>query len=364
MTPIGIVADLHVHTLASPCAYSTLAEMVEAAVQRGLKALAITDHGPGLQGGLDRFQFQFPTVLPKEHRGVQLYHGVEANILDAGGDLDLHGSELAALDLVVAGLHPGTAYRGSSTEEHTRAVVAAMENPAVRIISHPHNMHFPVQMEEVVPAAVRTGTWLELNHRYMGGSGNPEALTQSRTMLRLAAEQGARICVNSDSHFMAGVGQVANALALLDEVGFPAELVVNSGTLELDAAIRTPKHFLDPEVEERLVFLTENDLLDPDFLPVLHRGVDLVQAGIGKVLTGENAVMFVTHLASTVNRLCGKEPEFAELDPLVAAEIKGQAPSLFYLVDHLIALLDEQCPVQVTEVERLLFVAHVAVLAS
>ena len=40
-----IIADLHTHTLASTHAYSSLTEMVRAAAERGLYAIAITDHG-------------------------------------------------------------------------------------------------------------------------------------------------------------------------------------------------------------------------------------------------------------------------------------------------------------------------------
>ncbi len=365
MAQITLNADLHLHTLASPCAYSTLAEMVRAAADRGLKAVAITDHGPGLQGGLDRLQFNYPTVLPKEYLGVRLYHGVEANILDPDGDLDLHGAELAALDLVIAGIHPGTPYAGATTSDHTRATVEAMANPAVRIISHPHNMHFPVDMAEVVAAAAATGTWLELNPRYMGSLKQPETLAQSRKMLTLAAESGVRVCVDSDSHFLATVGQFTEAIAVLEDVGFPAELLVNGGLIDLDKAIRTPKSRPKPDIEERLAFLIEAGQLCPDHVPVIISGLELIAGGIGKDLAGENAVMFATHIASFIDRLGGGEGEPAlELDPIIKAEIAAQPPSLSRLVDRFVAHIDEGCGVCIPQVERLLLVAHIAALAG
>ena len=45
MGEIKIVADLHVHTVSSGHAYSTVMEIVKVAAQKGLKAVAITDHG-------------------------------------------------------------------------------------------------------------------------------------------------------------------------------------------------------------------------------------------------------------------------------------------------------------------------------
>ena len=41
-----IIADLHTHTNVTDHAFSTLTEMVQAAHDMGLKAIAITNHGP------------------------------------------------------------------------------------------------------------------------------------------------------------------------------------------------------------------------------------------------------------------------------------------------------------------------------
>jgi len=51
MNKIKLVADLHVHTISSGHAYSTVAEIIEAAAQKGLEAVALTDHGPAMPGG-------------------------------------------------------------------------------------------------------------------------------------------------------------------------------------------------------------------------------------------------------------------------------------------------------------------------
>ena len=40
--------DLHIHTNTSPHAYSTLEENVNRAKQKGMKIIAITNHGPAL----------------------------------------------------------------------------------------------------------------------------------------------------------------------------------------------------------------------------------------------------------------------------------------------------------------------------
>ena len=45
------IIDTHTHTVASGHAYSTLIENAKAASAKGLKALAVTDHGVAMPGG-------------------------------------------------------------------------------------------------------------------------------------------------------------------------------------------------------------------------------------------------------------------------------------------------------------------------
>ena len=43
-----IVLDTHAHTLASGHAYNTIREMAKAAADKGLEAIALTDHAPDM----------------------------------------------------------------------------------------------------------------------------------------------------------------------------------------------------------------------------------------------------------------------------------------------------------------------------
>ena len=49
--------DLHSHTVSSGHAYSTLLENLRAAKEKGLEALAMTDHGPNMPGGPHLYHF-------------------------------------------------------------------------------------------------------------------------------------------------------------------------------------------------------------------------------------------------------------------------------------------------------------------
>ena len=102
---MALVADLHCHTTASGHAYSTVTEIAAQAAALGLRAVAITDHGPALPGSADMRHFANLNLLPTHILGVRILRGVEANIINVEGGLDLPDSLLEKLDVVIAGFH-------------------------------------------------------------------------------------------------------------------------------------------------------------------------------------------------------------------------------------------------------------------
>ena len=100
-----IIADLHTHTLASTHAYSSLTEMVRAASERGLYAIAITDHGKAMPGSPRDWYFGNLREVPLRYRGVLTLAGMEANVLDFEGRLDLEPGDARALDWVKENIH-------------------------------------------------------------------------------------------------------------------------------------------------------------------------------------------------------------------------------------------------------------------
>ena len=59
------ITDLHVHTISSGHAYSTLQEIVLHAKNIGLPMVGISDHAPGMPGGAHLFHFLNMRILPK-----------------------------------------------------------------------------------------------------------------------------------------------------------------------------------------------------------------------------------------------------------------------------------------------------------
>lgn len=224
-----LVADLHVHTIASGHAYSTFGEVVKAASKKGLEMIALTDHGPSLAGGAHPYHFWNLRVLPRKIDQVIVLRGVEANITNLQGELDVEADVLEGLDLVMAGLHPYLGYDGREEKQYTNALLGAMENPFVDIIVHPGNPNFPVDIDAVVQRAKETGKLLEINNSsFLSWTSRSGAYELDLAFARKAFRAGLTITVNSDAHLAQSVGDFARAVELAEEAGFSEERVLNS----------------------------------------------------------------------------------------------------------------------------------------
>jgi putative hydrolase len=234
-----LVADTHTHTIASGHAYSTLADMVRAAAEKGLKAIAITDHGPAMPGGAHYFHFMNSRVWPETLCGVRILKGAEIDILDGDGKLDLPEDIRQVLELNIASTHPPT-YTGSTGKtDITRAVLRAMETPHIHVIGHPDDSRFPLDFSELARAASDTGTLLEVNNNSLRPDGfRVNARSNCIEMLAQCEKYGARVTVSSDAHIDGDVGNFVYALDVLQETGFPEKLVANTSLDKLMKALQ------------------------------------------------------------------------------------------------------------------------------
>ena len=108
--------DFHTHTIASGHGFSTLQENITAAQAKGLKYLGYSEHGPKLPGGPHPLYYGNMKVLPREFGDLRLFCGVEANILDCDGSLDLSDEQLSKLEYCIASLHIPCCKPGSEKE--------------------------------------------------------------------------------------------------------------------------------------------------------------------------------------------------------------------------------------------------------
>lgn len=225
--------DLHTHTLASGHAYNTMTEMAAAAKEAGLKLLGITDHAPAMPGSCHKFHFDNFRIIDRQAYAVPLMLGVELNILDSNGSVDLPSELLEALDYSIASLHP-PCVPFMSKADTTNAIIQVMKNKSVHIIGHPDDGRFPLDYETVVKAAKDTHTLLEVNNSsLLPTSFRPRARENYLEMLEYCIKYKVSVVLNSDAHINTTVGRHDENMALLKLLNFPEELVMNTSVEKL-----------------------------------------------------------------------------------------------------------------------------------
>ena len=223
-----IVLDTHAHTIVSGHAYNTIREMAQMAKEKGLEAFALTEHAPQMPGTCHEFYFQNLHIVPREMYGVRLFMGVELNIMNEKGEVDLPESTLCQMDIAIASIH-GPCYKGERTEEAiTAAYLAAMENPLIHIIGHPDDGRYEVDYEALVQGAKEYGKILEVNnHSLVPNSFRQNARENDVKMLKFCMKYQVPVVMDSDAHFDTHIAEFDAARGLLEELDFPEELVVN-----------------------------------------------------------------------------------------------------------------------------------------
>lgn len=223
-------ADFHVHTVASGHAYNTIYEYALEARSKGLKYIAMTDHGPAMAGGPHLYHFQNLRCLPEKISGVRVLKGVEANIMDADGRLDLSDSDLSALDVVIASFHQRLGYDGSDKSKNTQALIKVINNPNVKILGHPGNPQFSTDKEAVVEECKKNGVFIEINNSSFSGVIRPGSYDHCVEYARLVKQAGWKVVFGSDSHCLDTLGRFDNCIRIAKEAGLSADDVVNTSS--------------------------------------------------------------------------------------------------------------------------------------
>ena len=228
LEPGELRGDLHCHTIASD-GRTTIEKMALAARERGLEYLAITDHSATMGFGNDvapdelRRQIERVREANAAIEGIELLAGSEVNVLP-DGRLDYDDELLAQLDWVIASVH--TSFRMPAAEMTAR-IVAALEHPLVDALGHPTGRKverrppYAVDMEEVIAAAARTGTMLEIN-------ANPDRRDLDDVHARAAAAAGVPIVIDTDAHWPANFDVARYGVATARRAWLGPEQVANT----------------------------------------------------------------------------------------------------------------------------------------
>ena len=223
-----IIADTHVHTIASEHAFSTVLENHAAAKKKGLRFLAVTDHTGKMPGApTDTYFFGLKNSLPREYDGVYLLRGCEANILDEHGTLDLLDALLDRLEWVIASVH-GLLMPPMNKEKNTEMWLNVARNPRVDVIGHCADADSPFDYERVIAEFAKQGKIVEINASKCPPGTKYEACWIE--VARLCAKYRVPLVLSSDAHFAPDVGNVENAINIIQKAEVPEELILNADT--------------------------------------------------------------------------------------------------------------------------------------
>ncbi len=211
----------------------TLADIIEAGIERNYAYCAVTDHSYGLPiaGGvsMEELAEQHKEIdrLNKIHRRrFRLLKGIEANIR-ADGSVDMTDEELRLLEIVVAAPHSTL----RSKADQTARMVKVVETPGVHILGHPRGRMYgsrpgvAADWDTVFAKAAKTGVAIEID-------GDPSRQDVDFELARRAVSAGCLFALDSDAHSTPELQYAHTAIAHARLAGVPEERVVNCWPLD------------------------------------------------------------------------------------------------------------------------------------
>lgn len=238
-----LFGDYHTHTSYSD-GKNTIEENIKRAIEMGLQAIAITDHGPGHMffGIKEREileQRRKIDQLKEQYPEIDILLGIEGNILGVDGSIDATALVKENIDLLLVGYHFGSRpsrlfrdlkihiynflqkefkfFRKRAIELNTTQLVNAMHNNDIDILTHPGDKG-PIDIKKVVEAAEATDTILEINEHH--GHLTVEEL-------KVAKKYDVKFIISSDSHHSEHIGTFTSSLERLKKAGIELHRVVN-----------------------------------------------------------------------------------------------------------------------------------------
>lgn len=236
-----MIFDYHTHTTFSH-GKGSIEDNVKAAIAVGLEGIAITDHGPGhLTYGVKRSNF---AVMRKEvdrlrsvYPQIDIFLGVEANVLMNDNHLDVKPSELDYFDFIIGGYHYGIpkghcignwidahmkvpeSYGKKLLIDNTEMTIRALYENDLKILTHPGDKgRFDIL--EIAKACEDTNTLMEIS------TWHAHLTTEE---IKIAANTGAKFVISSDAHTPDRVGSFAGGLERSFAAGLDIERIVNIG---------------------------------------------------------------------------------------------------------------------------------------
>lgn len=232
-----ILADYHTHTIYSH-GKGTIEDNVKVAISKGIKTIGISDHGykhmaygvkikdiAKMREEIDK--------LNEKYKEINILLGMECNILDEKGNIDLNDKFSSYLDYIMAGYHFGSTPKSIKSlinhcdnylakserakEHNTNAIINAMKNNDIFIITHPGDKG-DVYIEDIAKVAKNTDTRLEINSSH--GFLNVKQIKEIKHI-------GNKFIIGSDAHIPQNVGDFKLAMDIINESKIDVTLIEN-----------------------------------------------------------------------------------------------------------------------------------------
>lgn len=222
--------DLQTHSVWSDGS-GTIAEMADAAAERGYEYIAITDHAQSLKiaGGIDSRQLRRQAKeidainerLRTAGQPTRVLRSIELN-LNPRGEGDMPATSLAALDVVLGCFHSALRKKEDQTERY----VQALHNPDIQILGHPRGRIYNFRLGLTADWPRVFGVAAELD-KAVEIDAYPDRQDLNVELLRLAKRAGCRISLGTDAHGPTQLPFIELGLAAALAAGIGADRIVN-----------------------------------------------------------------------------------------------------------------------------------------
>ncbi|WP_027399760.1 PHP domain-containing protein [Anaerovorax odorimutans] len=236
--------DIHTHTIFSH-GKGTIEDNVKVAIDRGVDTIGISDHGPGhvsygvkrknirvMREEIDRLKLIYPQI--------DILLGIEANIINSSGNLDITKEEAKLFDYVLAGYHYGVfgerpvkalfthannyiiygAMKKTTKRQrriNTDITVKALYENDIKILTHPGDKG-AFDIAEISKACEETNTLMEISTWH-------KCLTIED--IKIAAKYDVSFIISSDAHTPERVGDCLGGVERALKAGLDLNRIIN-----------------------------------------------------------------------------------------------------------------------------------------
>lgn len=241
-----ILGDYHTHSIYSKNNHgkSAINENVKIAKQKGLKEIAITDHGYAhLFYGVNKTEVdKIKKEIQNENSNeIKVLYGIESNILNFKGETDIDNNLCKDMDLILMGYHSmarkhlfnGFFFHYLNylskifgtpkwlKNKNTKAYLNALEKYPIDVITH-INTGVKVNIIEIAKKCQEKNVYIELNGKRLNISDS-----EIEELIKLKC----KFLINSDAHICSNVANMKKPVNFSIINKIPNELICNVNQL-------------------------------------------------------------------------------------------------------------------------------------